>query len=160
MTIWFVHRTAGTISWAGQYEQSGYADEQLDDANSAELRAFLNPPATPDQVLATKLASGMVLTSSGTSAINGTYAFDKTTQDDLSGIAATIGLLGTFPDGTTSGYQYPQLGGQAVTTFASIAAFRTMYAPYAKLLQQLRTQGAILAAGGTPVWPSQSVTVA
>src|SRR5258708_3391229 len=50
MSIWFVHRPNGLgtpISWAGQYVQPGYADEQLDDATSAELQAFLAPARNP-----------------------------------------------------------------------------------------------------------------
>jgi hypothetical protein len=48
MSVWFVHRRDdGSISWAGQYVQPGYADEQLDDATSAELHTFLNPPLVP-----------------------------------------------------------------------------------------------------------------
>lgn len=51
MTTWWVHRDTGAIVWAGQYDQPGYADEQLDDATSAELQAFL---AAAFQVLAPK----------------------------------------------------------------------------------------------------------
>jgi hypothetical protein len=43
--IWYVHRNGGAtspISWAGP-QQDGYADEALDDVNSSELQAFLNP---------------------------------------------------------------------------------------------------------------------
>jgi len=37
-----VHRSdAGAITFAAQYEQADYAQEQLDDATSAELQAFL-----------------------------------------------------------------------------------------------------------------------
>lgn len=42
--IWYVHRSNGPgtpISWAGHYDQPGYADEALDDATDAELQAFL-----------------------------------------------------------------------------------------------------------------------
>lgn len=39
--IWFVHREGNVIAWAGQYDQPGYADEQLDDTISAELQTFL-----------------------------------------------------------------------------------------------------------------------
>lgn len=129
-------------------------------AQIIDSSAYVPPPPSPAAVLGQKLAAGITLTSTGTPAINGTYAYDQQTQTDLSGIAATIGLLGTFPDGSTSGYQYPQLGGLAVTTFASIAAFKLFYAAYAKLLQQLQAQGDTLAKGGTPTWPSQSVTTA
>lgn len=45
MAIWFVSRKGGAIVWAGQYQQPGYADEQLNDAISAELIAFLTPTA-------------------------------------------------------------------------------------------------------------------
>jgi hypothetical protein len=41
--IWYVARTAGVIVAAFTYEQAGYATEELDDATSAELQAFLAP---------------------------------------------------------------------------------------------------------------------
>jgi len=53
MTIWFIHRdNSNAIIWAGQYQQPGYADEQLDDAVSGELQAFLTAQRalTQDQV--------------------------------------------------------------------------------------------------------------
>jgi len=46
---WYVSRNvSGAIVWAGKYEQSGYADEALNDANQ-ELQAFL-APETPQSV--------------------------------------------------------------------------------------------------------------
>jgi hypothetical protein len=48
VTVWFVHRRGdGGIAWAGQYAQPGYADEQLDDATSAELQTYLIPAVPP-----------------------------------------------------------------------------------------------------------------
>lgn len=44
MTVWYAHREGGKIVFAGTYAQEVYAEEALDDATSAELRAFLNPP--------------------------------------------------------------------------------------------------------------------
>jgi hypothetical protein len=42
---YFVARdTGGAICFAAQYAQEGYAEEQLDDASSAELQTFLAPP--------------------------------------------------------------------------------------------------------------------
>ena len=130
-----------------------------------------NPPPGPtDAELAQvaykeKIADGITLTCTSIPDINGTYAYDQITQTDLAGIAATIGLSavggGTamFPDGTTSGYQYPQQGGFPITVFPSVTAFQKFYLAYAMLLQQLRTQTSIMAAGGTPSWPSQSVDI-
>lgn len=38
---WWVHKEAGSIVWAGQYEQPGYTESIADD--DAELLAFLAP---------------------------------------------------------------------------------------------------------------------
>jgi hypothetical protein len=46
---WWVHRNDGAvIVFAAQYEQAGYAEEQLEDDN-AELLAFLNAPGPVPQ---------------------------------------------------------------------------------------------------------------
>jgi hypothetical protein len=79
--IWFVHRTGGQgtpINWAGQYQQPGYADEAVDDAASAELKAFLTPPPLPPQTIAAPalaqalIAKGVLLPADVTAAMTAT----------------------------------------------------------------------------------------
>lgn len=154
-TTWYVHRTAGRIVWAGQYPQVGYADEALDDQVSLELQGFLHPGTSNN--LPAHLALG-VTTSSQAYGLAANWAYDAQTQQDLSGIAATMALLGTFPDGTTQQWPYPDIHG-VPQFFPSINSFKSMYAGYAQVLQYLRAQGAIQALGGAPEWPSQTVTV-
>jgi hypothetical protein len=157
-TTWYVHREAGVIVWAGQYQQVGYATEALDDQTSGELAQFLHPftPVTSSQ--AGQLALGISVSSKSAALALATFAFDMGTQTDLSGIAATIALLGTFPDGGQGPYFYPDINGNPVA-FASIAVFKSFYGAYAKLLQAIRTQGAIAAQGGQAQWPSNSVVL-
>lgn len=158
-TLWYVHRTNGAIVWAGQYSQAGYATETLDDGTSQELQSFLNPPLRQAQTaLAQHLALGITTSSQGGLMPLATWALDQGTQQELAGIAATVGLLGVFPDGTTGQYPYPDIT-SVPQLFPSVPEFKSFYGAYAKLLQDLRTQMAIQAQGGTASWPSQVVPI-
>lgn len=113
MTIWFVHRAGGPgtpISWAGQYLQKGYAEEQLDDANSAELQGFLNPAPDLAAVFEQKKKEGFQLVSAGTPVISGVYSADATSSGQVwliaLGVAAGLG----FPLGAPS-FGYPDING-------------------------------------------------
>lgn len=100
--IWFIHRNDGpgtSISWAGQYEQPGYADEQLDDATSTELQAFLDPPLSPEEQIAALIGAGLQIVSTSTPALNGTYGIGTAEQGNISGIAAGIGSRNRLPGG-------------------------------------------------------------
>lgn len=135
-----------------QPELTGYAE--LAD-NDPRLAAFLNPASAQ---LAVKLASGIAITSTGTPAINGTYALDAGTQADMANIAATCAFTGGFPGGGAS-FAYPDITG-APKTFPSVAALKAFYIAYSTLVLQMQQTEATLTAGGQAAWPSQSVAIA
>jgi hypothetical protein len=113
----------------------------------------------PDEIFNDKITAGIIITSNTNQLQQSTFALDDATQSDLSGVAATVGLLDAFPDQSTSGWQYPDINGTPVA-FPTIKSFKDVYAAYAALIQQLNEQYAILSAGGSPNWPSQSVNIA
>lgn len=102
MSVWWVHRPDGpgtSIAWAGTYEQPGYAEEQLDDATSAELQTFLNPAPTQAQQVAAVVGAGLAIVSTATPALNGTYGIGPPEQQNISGIAAGIASRDRLPGG-------------------------------------------------------------
>jgi hypothetical protein len=158
MAIWYVHRPAGpgtAISWAGQYQQPGYADETLDDQSSAELQAFLNPPPTPGQLFASKLQDGLAVTSTGTPAISATYALDQTTLSEIQAVANDFAIGFGLPADWVG---YPDINGvpKPINGPATVAIYKAMR----DLVARMRTTQATLEAGQPAVWPSQAVTIA
>lgn len=155
MTIWYVHRPNGPgtpISWAGQYQQPGYATEALDDASNAELQAFLNPVT-----LQSKLAAGLVVTSIGASALNATYGLDQVSQDQLWNIALGLAAGLGFPGGAST-FAYPDITGTP-RTFTS-AQFTNLAKAVRDYVFAANTQAAIAAQGGTASWPTATATIA
>lgn len=153
--IWYVHRGAGNaIVWAGQYQQAGYATEALDDASNAEIQTFLAPSSNQ---LATKIAAGLAVTSTGAASLNASYALDQTSQDELWNIALGLASGLGFPGGAST-FSYPDINSVPHSFTA------TQFTNFAKAIRDyvfaLRTQAAIAQAGGTPVWPAASVTIA
>ena len=102
--IWYVHRQAGAIVFAGQYVQPGYATESLDDTVSAELQAFLAP--SPSQVFQQALAAGVAVTSTGTPSLNAIYTIDQKQDATITGIATGIAARGRVPGGGAT-FDYP-----------------------------------------------------
>jgi hypothetical protein len=70
------------------------------DGNGNPIAVTPTPLApTPAQQAASAIAAGVVITSTGTSTVNGNYACDATTQTKLVGTIVYIGLKGSFPGG-------------------------------------------------------------
>jgi hypothetical protein len=123
--------------------------------NTADPVAVVQP--TADQVLNTHLANGLVLTSTGTPALNGTYALDETSAGQIYQIGLYASQIGTFPSGGTT-QAYPDITGVPHTF--TIAEFVAFLQAVAVLISAMNNQAAIMAHGGTPVWPAQTATIA
>lgn len=126
--IWYVSRdSGGAISFAATYIMPGNNDEALDDATSAELQAYRAQVTalSPDQAFAAALAGGLAIVSTGTKALNATYAIDAPQQQRISGIAAGISARNRLPGGGST-FQYPDLSGAdhdfGATDFLNFAA--------------------------------------
>lgn len=120
----------------------------------------LPPPSLPEQadtMLAAKLATGVALTSSGTPALNGTYALDAESTAQIYQIGLFAAQFGVFPSGGAT-QAYPDASGVPHTF--SVAQFVAFLRAIAPLVSNLSTQAAMMGQGGTPVWPAQTAVVA
>lgn len=65
-------------------------------------RAVTAPSPTPAEQAEVALASGLTITSTGTPALNGTYACDSLSQADIIAIETSLNAGKGFPGGATS----------------------------------------------------------
>ncbi len=106
--------------------------------------------------LATRVAAGIALTSTGTPALNATYALDSVSTGQIFQIGLYANQFGVFPSGDAT-QPYPDAGGTSHSfTVTAFIAFLKVVAP---LVSALTTQAGVMAQGGSPVWPSQSATI-
>ena len=158
-----------TVKW----EPDGYSPQpgevMLDPAvlgheiGPADLRAHfpgydaaVTALSAPD-VLASKLEFGIAITSTGTPALDATYALDPVTLDEIGSVARDAAAGLGLPGGLST-FTYPDITGTP-HTFAA-ADIQNLYKAMRNLLLQLNEQEATQAAGGTPTWPAQSATIA
>lgn len=157
MTIWWVHRNDTEISWAGQYEQPGYADEQLDDSISTELQAFLSPPPTPADGLAAKIAAGcQIVSASAHPAVTGTWALDGTTQFQIATAAVSAAQFG-LPRGLST-FSYPDVNGQPHQL--SVSDLGILFTTLRDYLDEVEEAGETLIQGGSADYPAQPIQIA
>ncbi|HXA23633.1 MAG TPA: hypothetical protein VNW90_15185 [Acetobacteraceae bacterium] len=126
--------------------------------NDPRIAAFLAPPsASASAILAQKIAAGIAITSTGTPALNATYALDPTTMEQIGSVArdnaASLGLPGGLPT-----FVYPDASGTPHTFTGS--QIDAVYRAMRDLIFVLTTQAGVMAHGGSPVWPSQTAVIA
>lgn len=114
------------------------------------------PPPTADEVLTEKIAAGITITSTGNPALNGTYALDAVSTAQIYQIGLFASQLSVFPSGTAT-QAYPDASGIPHTF--SVAEFVAFLRAVALLVSALTEQAAIMAHGGTPIWPAQTATI-
>lgn len=112
-----------------------------------------SPTLTTAQQAAAAIAPGLTITSTGTPAINGTYAIDGPTQSKIAAVEVYILKNSTFPGGVTS-YPWPTLTGGV--TFPNTAVFQTWATAIADHVSALD----IIIAQDSGTLPSSSVTIA
>ena len=106
---------------------------------------------------AAAMAAGLTIASTGTPAVNGTYALDAEQQQVVTELAAYIEKNNAFPGGLASVNLRTASGGEiAIPTITLWFAISTAIADFiAKADAVLITaQG-----GGSPTWPSASATI-
>lgn len=113
---------AGGITW------SELADVLMNQAPAAWLRAAAALQAsgglTSAQSATLALATGLTVASTGTPAVNGTYACDAATQQQMMAEILAINTNGTFADGTTS-IEWRNWAMTATATF-TVALFKEL----------------------------------
>jgi hypothetical protein len=122
---------------------------------------FAPPPAAPpnpDEVLAAKVAAGIVIT--GNPAVAATYALDPVSTAEIFEIGLYASQFGVFPSGAAA-QLYPDITGDPTGVHSfTVAQFVAFLRAVAPLVSALKTQVGVMAQGGTPAWPSQSATLA
>jgi hypothetical protein len=115
------------------------------------------PTPVPAEVLAAEaqLVAGVVLTSTGTPALNGTYGTDDQTQTDINAIITFIIVNQTFPGGGTV-LPFPDASGD-LHVFPSIASFQAFATAYANYLAEI--QIFIKSNGADGSLPSSQITI-
>jgi hypothetical protein len=122
-----------------------------------QLVPYTPPPGAAWQVaLAAEIAGGITLTSAGTPALDAVYALDSTSTAQVFQLGTYAAQFGVFPDQTTT-FQYPDATG-APHAFP-VAAFIAFFHAVALFVTVVNQQAQIMRGGGTPSWPSSSVTI-
>ena len=100
------------------------------------------------------ITGGMTVTSTGTPALNGTYAIDQNAQSNIAAEAQFISAFSEFTNGATTDLPWALVNGSTVE-FPTTAAFMN----FAKAAAQL-VAAAKLAAMSASAMPNPSVTIA
>lgn len=104
------------------------------------------------------LATGITITSTGTPALNGTYAVDPAAQSKITAEQVYIATTGKFTNGqTTRGW--PDISG-ALHTFPSTAEFTAFAEACAQLVDAVLAAQEAALAGGSWVAPAATATIA
>jgi hypothetical protein len=121
-----------------------------------------DPPTGPtpaeqaQSLLAQKIAAGIAVTSTGSPGLSATFALDPTTMDQIGSVARDSASGLGLPGGGST-FMYPDL----TATRHSLTGPQIigLYKAQRDLLLALNTQAAIMAQGGSPVWPAQSAEI-
>jgi hypothetical protein len=118
------------------------------------------PPLSLEQQaaseLATRTGAGIAITSTGTPALNATYALDSLTMDQVGSVARDFASGLGLPNNAST-FAYPDLTG-TLHNFTG-TAFVALYKAQRDLIFALNQQSAIMAHGGPPSWPTQTATI-
>jgi hypothetical protein len=129
--------------------------------NGSVFTAPSAPTQPPSQraaaLLASKVAVGLVLTSTSTPTLNATYALDDVSTDQIFQIGLYAAQFAMFPSGAAT-QSYPDVSG--IPHVFTVTQFVAFLHAVAALISGLTTQAGVMAGGGNPVWPSQSVVIA
>jgi len=134
-------------------DPTAYPNQAVIDSSDARYQAFINPMETIAQKVAALLSSGVVITSTGTPALNGTYAADQLSQSDIIAIETSLSAGKGFPGGEST-FSYPDLTG-AMHTFNE-ADFTNLAAAVRDFVYGCRA----VAAGESTAMPTASAVIA
>lgn len=102
------------------------------------------------------IAAGIILTWTSSTTLNGTYAIDQATMNQLNNVWTVLTANNFFPNGTAL-QPWKMKDGTGVKMGApQFKNFGTALNKYVALLGEARDAEA---AGGTPTWPSSAVTI-
>lgn len=149
----YVQRNAqGVIVGMFNMPQPGIATEFLAAADPAVV-SFLN---FPQLKYATTIGAGLAITWTTSTALNATYTIDQQTQIFIAAEMISIVANNQFTNGATT-RQWPDATGTLRTV--TIAQFRQLALAVLRYVQNLYLAMLTAQNGGTPTWPSSSVTI-
>lgn len=134
-------------------------DMTQDQINAVQAVYAAHNPDTPDPQATynDKLAAGITITSTGNAGISATYALDDTTLSQISSVARDAASGLGLPQNAST-FDYPDIDGNMGHAF-SATDIQNLYKAMRDLVANLQEQLAVAKQGGTPAWPSQSVTI-
>lgn len=106
----------------------------------------------------TALASGLAISSTGTPAVDATYALDQSQQANVANVALYITVNNRFP-GSLSSVSLRKIDGTTISIPAT-AVFQEIATAIADYIAKIDAQLLIAQGGGSPTWPTASVTIA
>ena len=127
------------------------------DGSGNVTETYSTIPIPPQVIAAAALAAGLAITSTGTPALNATYATDTEARDEIASIELYIAEYGTFPGGATS-LAYPDITG-TMHTFPTVGAFAPFAKAIADYVAAVIETANINANGGDQAFPSASATI-
>jgi hypothetical protein len=136
------------------------ASGKIIQADSGGNPVTVNPPAPSAAQVAqaaagAALASGLVVTSTGTSSLNGTYSVNPTSIGNVNAVVTYILLNGTFPKGaSTFGWADASGGLHVFPNVTVFKAFATAFADYVSAVSEYADSG-----GTVGSIPSNAVTI-
>lgn len=123
--------------------------------NYGVIAAYIAPTITPAQAAATAIASGITITSTGTSALNGVYSCNQQAQSNVNAVITFILVNGTFPNGGTTMPWYDANGNPHV--FPSIAEFKSFATAFANFVAAVSIYAN--SGGSSGSLPSSQITI-
>jgi hypothetical protein len=164
---YLLHDTSGAVFGTG-FTPDGTLPDNAIAGTAAQVAAWqgstvvndaiIAPPAPAAPTLAQQaaglIASGLTIASTGTPALDGTYACDSATTDHIQAEMVAILVTAAFADGTAS-VAWPDVTG-ALHTFQSVAAFKA----FAVAVAGFVAAGFKVMNGSSTTLPTATATIA
>ena len=115
--------------------------------NGAAWVSF-TPAPTPQQVAAGKIANGIAITSTGTPALNSTYAIDPVSQQHVASVSTYISVNAKFPAAQTT-LNWHDING-VIHAFQTTAQFQAFATACADVVYQIVQGGSPTQSGTIP----------
>lgn len=146
------------MSWTADGEINyGEGVSNEDQTTVAGVLAAHDPSKPdPNAAYAALIAGGCEIVSTGTPALDGTYACDDQSRSDMQGLVLDANIIGSFPTGPT--FAFPDLGGTPHTV--TPAQLQSIGAALAGFVIAARAARIAALAGGVWAPPAQPVTIA
>jgi hypothetical protein len=104
------------------------------------------------------IAAGIVIASTSTPALNGTYALGPSDTANIGDEAQFITIFSEFTNGATAAMTWADASG-ATHSFSSTSQFMAFAKAVAQYVSALKMTLATLRSGGTAAWPSNQAAI-